>query len=243
LLKLDKLYKMIIFFAKEIQGDHAFLIDDEARHCSKVLRKRTGDIIAFTDGKGYFYKGQLLNVSKDKCKIAILEKNKADEKPYKLSIAISPVKNPARFEWFVEKAVEIGVDSIIPLICKRTEKKNIKTSRIQNIIISASKQSLKAKFPALNPPVSFDEFISNVDPQNTFLAHLNEDSVYLGKIEKPEDEIVLLIGPEGDFADEEISKAIDLGIKPVTLGSSRLRTETAGVVACQIINTVYELEK
>ena len=172
-----------------------------------------------------------------------MEKKKVEEKPYKLSIAISPLKNPARFDWFVEKAVEIGIDSITPLICQRTEKKNIKAARINNIIISASKQSLKAKFPVLNSSVSFNEFIENTNPENTFLAHLNKKSVYLGKIDMHENEVVLLIGPEGDFTDEEISIAMQSGIKTVTLGSSRLRTETAGVVACQIINTVYEMGK
>jgi 16S rRNA (uracil1498-N3)-methyltransferase len=234
---------MIIFFAGEIQDNRALLLGDEARHCSKVLRKRVGDNVMFTDGKGFFYKGQIVNADKNNCEISILEKEKAEELPYKLSIAISPVKNPARFEWFVEKAVEIGIDSIIPLICKRTEKKNIKTARIENIIISASKQSLKAKFPVLKQPVAFNDFLESINPRNTFLAHLDKDAVYLGKIASHGDEIVLLIGPEGDFTTEEISKALGIGIRTVTLGSTRLRTETAGVVVCQLINTVYEMEK
>ena len=234
---------MIIFFTQEINENKAYLTADEARHCYKVLRKKVGDIIDFTDGEGYFYKGKLIDVQKDKCQLEILEKNKAVSPSYNLTVAISPVKNPSRFEWFVEKAVEIGINTIVPLICKRTEKPHIKTSRLQKIIVSASKQSLKPEFAKLSAPVSFEQFIDQIDPSTAYMAHLSDDAKYLGKMIKPKSSATILIGPEGDFTEKEIEKALSAGIKPVTLGSYRLRTETAGVAACQIVNTINEMAK
>jgi 16S rRNA (uracil1498-N3)-methyltransferase len=232
---------MIIFYSKNITNNVALLIEDEARHCAKVLRKRVGEQVRFTDGLGYFYNGEITNISKNECELSILNKWKGEELNYKLTIAISLVKNQSRFEWFLEKAVEIGVDRIIPIICKRTEKRNIKEKRLENILISASKQSLKAKFPILESPILFNDLIED-NNDSIFIAHLNDDAVYLGKAIKPKESYTILIGPEGDFTEEELKIAFNNGIKPVTLGTSRLRTETAGIVACQIINTINELE-
>jgi len=232
---------MIVFYSQNIHGELAHLYEEEARHCMKVLRKRVGDKIFFTDGLGYFYNGVIESLSKSECSIRILDSKKNIGLPYNLTIAISPIKNPSRYEWFVEKSVEIGVNKIVPLLCDRTEKKNIKQKRLENIIVSASKQSLKANFPILTEPISFNDFVEKVNVKNTYLAHLLDDTEYLGKVIKPKSEIIIMIGPEGDFSTKEITIAVNLGIKTVSLGTSRLRTETAGIVSCHIVNMVNEM--
>lgn len=235
---------MIIFYSNEIRDDVAILNNEEARHCFKVLRKKTGDKIRFTDGLGWFYDSIITEIDKKECKLKIENRWEVAKRDYNLTIAISPVKNTSRFEWFLEKAVEIGVDRIIPISCKRTEKRNIKETRLNSIIISACKQSLKAKFPILNPMISFEEYIESITESETvYIAHLNDYSEYLGKVVKPIGNINIIIGPEGDFTEEELKFAFSRGVKPVSLGSSRLRTETAGVVSCQIVNTVNEINK
>jgi 16S rRNA (uracil1498-N3)-methyltransferase len=160
-----------------------------------------------------------------------------EKRNYSLHIAISPLKNPERFEWFVEKSVEIGVDEITPLICKNTEKRGIKTDRIQNLIISAMKQSLKAKKTILNSSCTFNDFVSIKELGKKMIAHCN--SLYkrdsISDVYSKNENATILIGPEGDFSDEEIIKATDNGFAQVHLGNSRLRTETAGVVSCHSI--------
>ncbi len=232
---------MIIFYSNEIIDNIAILKEDEARHCSKVLRKRVGDRLRLTDGKGRFYDAEVIGITKDECKLLVKDKWDGDVLDYKLTIGISLVKNISRFEWFVEKAVEIGISRIVPLICERTEKRNIKEKRLSNILISASKQSLKAKFPYLDSPIKFKDFLDSNESKEVYIAHLNDYSEYLGKLIKPKSEIIVLIGPEGDFTKKELEYAFSKGVKPVTLGSSRLRTETAGVVSCQIVNTINEI--
>ena len=232
---------MIIFYAQNINDNTALITGEDMRHCSKVLRKRPGDTIILIDGEGWFYEATITGMERDYCQASINRKWKGYERPYKLEIAISPVKNPSRFEWFVEKAVEIGVDTIVPLICSRTEKRNVKMQRLKNIVISASKQSLKAKFALIKEPLEYGNYLSRVGSDGTFIAHLNENTGYFGKMIVPRADVTILIGPEGDFTPEEIKAALDKGIKPVSLGASRLRTETAGIVACQIVNTVNEL--
>jgi len=234
---------MIIFYCTDIADDIAVLRDEEARHCSKVLRRRVGDELRFTDGMGYFYDSKILEITRNECKLLIKEKFEGDSLDYNLTIAVSPVKNMTRFEWFVEKAVEIGVTNIVPLICERTEKRNIKEKRLNNILISASKQSLKANFPLLQSPVFYSDFIESVTGKEAFIAHLNDYSKYLGKVVKPKSEIIVLVGPEGDFTENELNTAFNNGVKPVSLGSSRLRTETAAMVSCQIVNTINEISK
>lgn len=233
---------MIIFYSNDIQGDTAILKNEEARHCSKVLRKRVGESIVFTDGNGFFYEGTISNISKTECEISVSKKWEGNKHDYSLTVAISPTKNQARIEWFLEKVVEIGINRIVPLICKRTEKKNLKSKRLDNILISASKQSLKAHFPILEEPMSFEEFIKSHSSTKTYIAHLNKETKYLGKIIQSNSSVTVLIGPEGDFTEEELKMAFNNGVIPVTLGRSRLRTETAGVVACQIVNTINELD-
>jgi len=226
---------MQIFYAPEIIGDTYTLNQKESRHLIRVLRMSLGAEVKLIDGNGNLYEGIICNPDQNKCTIDITSKIKDFEKRnYRLHIAISPLKNPERFEWFVEKSVEIGIDEITPLICKNTEKRVIKAERINNIIVSAMKQSLKAKKTQLNAPCQFNEFLNNNIPDVKIIAHCN-DSFSRRKISEvcsKDEDVTILIGPEGDFDKEEMNNAMMKGFVPVHLGQSRLRTETAGIAAC-----------
>jgi 16S rRNA (uracil1498-N3)-methyltransferase len=197
-----------------------------------------GDSVNLIDGKGAFCEGVISDPDPKGCRIKITDrKTDFEKRNYRLHIAISPLKNPDRFEWFIEKSVEIGIDEITPLVCRNTEKPGIKKGRINNIIVSAMKQSIKAYRPVLNDPEDFSEFISKEFSAAKMIAHCSQaikrngiKDVYL----KGSD-AVIMIGPEGDFSDDEIAGAIDKGFMPVHLGRSRLRTETAGVAACSAV--------
>ncbi len=233
---------MIIFYTSKIENSVAYLQDEEARHCSKVLRKRVGDTLRLTDGKGHFYEGELVEISKKFCKVNIAKKWQESLRDYELTIAISIQKNMNRFEWFLEKSIEIGIDKIVPLICSRTEKRKMNMERMQKILIAAAKQSLKAKFPVLTEPIAFNEYIQSLKGENNYIGALFGDTPqYLGKAIKSKGNYTIIIGPEGDFTEEELQKAVDFGVKPVSLGKPRFRVETAGVVATQIVNTINEM--
>lgn len=229
---------MQIFYAPDITDDLYTLNEVESKHIIRVLRMTRGSSLRLIDGKGNLYEGIIDNPDQRNCQIRITGIKKDFEKrDYRLHIAISPLKNPERFEWFVEKSVEIGIDEITPLICHNTEKQSIKPDRINNIIISAMKQSLKASGTILNPPCTFKDFIATDHSGTRMIAHCN-DNFTRGKISeiyRMKDPAVILIGPEGDFCEDEIRKASENGFKQVHLGMSRLRTETAGVAACHSI--------
>lgn len=234
---------MQIFYAPDIKGSPYMLNENESGHCIRVLRMTKGSTLRLVDGNGNLYKGVISNPDPHGCEIRISEVLKDFEKRnYRLHIAISPLKNHDRFEWFVEKSVELGIDEITPLICRNTEKPGIKTDRINNIIISAIKQSIKAFKPVLNQALDFSEF-QKLNPAGCrMIAHCNHESgrSKIDSIYKKGDEVVILIGPEGDFTSEEITEAVSNGYKPVQLGSSRLRTETAGIAACHSIYFINE---
>lgn len=199
---------------------------------------KVGTPVKVIDGKGSLHEGIISNNDPSACEILINNVITGFEKRnYRLHVAISPLKNPERFEWFVEKCVEIGIDEITPMICKNTEKQSIKPERINNIIISAMKQSLKAELTILNGPVQFDEFIHKDFIAVKMIAHCfpSDKKVKIDKICAKGDNVLILIGPEGDFSESEITSAESAGYKPVHLGNSRLRTETAGIAACHSI--------
>jgi len=229
---------MQIFYAPDITSDVFTLNEVESKHIIRVLRMTKGDNVRLIDGKGNLYEGIIENPDQKSCLIRITGIIRDFEKRnYNLHIAISPLKNPERFEWFVEKSVEIGIDEITPLLCKNTEKQSVKPERINNIIISAMKQSLKATGTKLNTPCSFNDFIRSINTGTGMIAHCNESfsrSKITDAYSKGENAIIL-IGPEGDFCEEEIKRATANGYKNVHLGMSRLRTETAGVAACHSI--------
>jgi 16S rRNA (uracil1498-N3)-methyltransferase len=229
---------MQIFYAPDITGNTYTLDQNESKHLIRVLRMARGAHIRLIDGKGNLYEGIINEPDQTGCIIEITGKMVDFEKRnYRLHMAISPLKNPERFEWLIEKIVEIGVDEITPVICKNTEKPGIKSERINNIIVSAMKQSLKAKRPILNDPCSFKDFVC-ADPSGIrMIAHCNDSIARnrLSDVYSKNNDAIVMIGPEGDFNTEEIKSAIDSGFKSIHLGPSRLRTETAGVAACHSI--------
>ena len=227
---------MALFYVPNLSVGHV-LPEEESQHAVKVLRMQVGDAISVVDGTGGFYHAVISNPHPKHCefeiKKTILEFGKRD---YKIHIAIAPTKNIERLEWFIEKATEIGIDQITPIICRFSERKIVKAERLEKIIVSAAKQSLKAYFPVLNPQCTFDELISKHNASQKFIAHCYEEDKKLLQNEiKKSSDVLILIGPEGDFSKEEVQSAILHDFIPVSLGESRLRTETAGVVACHTV--------
>ena len=218
------------------------LPEEESQHAVKVLRLQVGEEIAVVDGVGGFYTARITNPHPKHCGFEITEvKSGFGKHDYKLHIAIAPTKNIERLEWFIEKSTEIGIDEITPVVCRFSERKMVKEERLQKIIVAAAKQSLKAYFPKLNPLTTFDELMKNHQASQKFIAHCYEEDKKLFQKEiKPSSDVLILIGPEGDFSKEEVQKAISLGFVPVSLGNSRLRTETAGVVACHTVAVINQ---
>jgi 16S rRNA (uracil1498-N3)-methyltransferase len=237
-LILCKYFSMHIFYAPDISGNEYTLDENESRHCIRVLRMKSETPVRVIDGKGNLYEAVITNPDPKKCSLAITGVIRDFEKRnYRLHIAISPLKNYERLEWFIEKSVEIGVDEITPLICSKTEKPGLKRERINNLIISAMKQSLKSTLTILNEPCRFNDFITTRHAGNRLIAHCNNEvsRCKIAEVYASGNDAVLLIGPEGDFTKEEILSAISAGYLSVHLGRSRLRTETAGVAACHSI--------
>ena len=215
------------------------LPEEEAQHCSRVLRLGIGDEITLTDGKGNFYRAEITAATNKRCLVKLIETiPQAPLWSGHLHIAMAPTKNMDRNEWFAEKATEIGFDELTFLNCRFSERKVIKTERIEKILVSAMKQSLKARLPKLNEMVEFDKFIAQDYPGQKFIAHCYEgEKPLLKDILEPGKDALVLIGPEGDFSEEEVKKAIGKGFRPISLGKSRLRTETAALVATMVINS------
>lgn len=229
---------MQIFYAPGIQSNEFILDEKESKHCIRVLRQRKGDTVKIIDGKGSLYEGVISEPDYKACKIKITGIIRDFEKrSYNLDIAISPLKNPERFEWFVEKSVEMGVNRIIPLICHNTEKHSLKEERIEKVIISAMKQSLKATKTSLEEQVEFDRLIKRPSEDKKMIAHCNSsfDRKKISEVLAPGNNAIVLIGPEGDFTYNEIKLAIGSGFESVHLGDSRLRSETAGIAACHSV--------
>jgi 16S rRNA (uracil1498-N3)-methyltransferase len=229
---------MQIFYAPGITGSIWTLDEKESRHCIRVLRMKKGTPVKLIDGKGNLYEGVIKDPDTIKCTISVSNViNDFEKRNYRLHIAISPLKNPERFEWFIEKSVEIGIDEITPLICRNTEKQSVKAERLNKIIVSAMKQSLKAKITLLHEPAAFNDFIGRERAEAMLIAHCSSltEKNSIAEVYKRGDDALFLIGPEGDFSEDEIRSALDRDYKPVHLGSSRLRTETAGIAACHSI--------
>lgn len=216
---------------------------EESRHIIKVLRMKEGDTFKITNGKGSFFNSEIINANPKACLVKILSEKIQPPLPYQLHLAVAPTKLNDRYEWFLEKATEIGISEITPIICDHSERKIIKPERYEKILQSAMKQSLKAYLPILNEAVSFKDFINSKKSSEDLkcIAHCEEtDKKSLKSVLNPNQKIIILIGPEGDFSIEEIKLAQNSGFIPVTLGESRLRTETAAVVACHSIAFINE---
>ena len=230
---------MQLFYCPELLNDASFLSYEESSHCFKVLRKKVGDHIHLIDGVGGFYEAEITIASQKKVIFNVIKKWNHLKRPYSLHIAIAPTKNNDRFEWFLEKVTEIGIDEVTPIICENSERKIIKNERMQKIIISAAKQSLKSKIPKINKVTSFNDFINKNLSSHCFIAHCLKSEKKKLKNEVVS-ESTILIGPEGDFTTLEVEVALKNNFIPISLGSSRLRTETAGVIACQTIALHHE---
>jgi len=229
---------MEVFYAPGIDSSHYILDENESKHSVRVLRMKKGTQVKLIDGKGNLYEGMIDDPDPRRCGIKIVSVvNNFERREYRLHIAVSPLKNPERFEWFVEKSVEIGIDEITPLICTNTEKPGIKPERISRIIISAMKQSLKARLTILNDTCRFEDFIGRNFEGIRMIACCDEnhERKSIGETCRKGSSAVILIGPEGDFSGDEINNAEGRGFQPVHLGISRLRTETAGIAACHSI--------
>lgn len=232
---------MQVFYTTEIDQEFAFLSGEEAHHCIHVLRKRPGDIIDLTDGRGRFYKTELTEVKKNTCRARILSYTQQEKnRSYSVHLAIAPPKNPKRVEWLIEKLVEVGVDKITFVICKRSEKWKFNTDRLEKRMIGAMKQSLRSYLPVLEESKLFKDWIQMDLPGQKFIAWVSEDHTSnLSELCVPDQDTCILIGPEGDFTHQEIEEAIQAGFKPTALGNHRLRTETAGlasVLAIHVLN-------
>jgi len=231
---------MALFYAQNPSLN--FLPEEESQHAVKVLRLQSGEVIEIVDGVGGFYKAVITNPHHKHCGFEVVEQKIGfGKRGYKLHVAIAPTKNIERLEWFIEKATEIGIDEITPVICCFSERKIVKEERLEKIIVSAAKQSLKAYFPKLNPPCAFAELVKNNQTTQKFIAHCYTDDkrLFQTEIVKGSD-VLVLIGPEGDFSREEVEMAISCGFIPVSLGESRLRTETAGVVAVHTVAVINQ---
>ena len=224
-------------FYLENPKDEIILSAEESKHATKVLRKKEGDILNFTDGKGDFYKAEITVADSRKCRLKVVStEQKEKQHNYHLHIAIAPTKNMDRFEWFLEKATEIGIDEITPIICHHSERKAIKTERCNRILLSAMKQSLKFHLPKLNEAISLNDLIKQDFEGTKYIAHCEEGNKTELKEKKKEKRTLILIGPEGDFSPTEIEMVLQYQFIAVSLGTSRLRTETAGIIAAHTIN-------
>lgn len=232
---------MQIFYTPDI-AISAELPEEEGAHCIRVLRLVEGDEILLTDGKGAFYKATISRAHAKHCEVSIRE---TWQQPalwnFGLHIAVAPTKNMDRMEWFAEKATEIGIDSITCLNCRFSERKEIKPARLEKILISAMKQSQKATLPRVSGMTDFRSFVSQPFEGRKFIAHCEDgDKTLLKQTYHPGEHALILIGPEGDFSPEEIELALKNGFEPISLGESRLRTETAALVACHTIHVLNQ---
>jgi 16S rRNA (uracil1498-N3)-methyltransferase len=224
-------------FYLENPKDEIILSTEESKHATRVLRKKEGDILNFTDGKGNLYKAEITLADSRKCRLEIVSSDQKEKQHnYHLQIAIAPTKNMHRFEWFLEKATEIGIDEITPIICSHSERKAINTERCNRILLSAMKQSLKFHLPKLNEAISLNDFIKQDYEGTKYIAHCEDGKKKELKTVNKTEKTLILIGPEGDFSPKEIKLALQNQFKAVSLGTSRLRTETAGIVALHTIN-------
>lgn len=230
---------MHFFYCPDIDTSAPLLGEQESHHCVKVLRLREGDPIQVADGKGNLFEATILNAHSKHCSFQIIQTTKAVGIPdFNLTMAVAPTKNIDRFEWFIEKAVELGVSEIIPVYCDHSERKMIKMDRIQSIMISALKQSLSAYLPTLHPMMPLLSFVSDFrSGSGNFIAHCYDlPKKPLRRISPDLNHYTICIGPEGDFSQDEVKMAIEAGFEPVSLGSRRLRTETAALYALQLIH-------
>ena len=234
---------MYLFYVPDLNLQNCFLNEEESRHCIKVLRLQKEDAIEVIDGKGNFYHAKITDPDAKKTRFAILQNQQEfGKRNHYLHFAIAPTKNIERLEWFVEKATEIGIDEITPILCQRSERKNINHERLNKVITSAVKQSLKAYHPKLNPLINLPALINAPTEAQKWIAHcMDTEKVSIKEALLPQQKYLILIGPEGDFSSQEAELALQNQFQAITLGNSRLRTETAALEACFEANFLNRL--
>lgn len=234
---------MQLFYNPTItESTETFCFDkEESKHIIKVLRKKDTDILFVTNGLGHLFETEITLASDSKCTVKILSFEKAATSKFRLHLAVAPTKMNDRYEWFLEKATEIGIHEITPIICDHSERKVINNERFDKILLAAMKQSNALYLPKLNDAVTFKEFIKLEKEGLKLIAHCEEtDKKTLKSVLKPNENVTLLIGPEGDFSEKEIALALENNFIPVSLGNTRLRTETAAIVACHSVVFINE---
>ena len=230
------------FYAPDLTATLYTLPEDESKHAVRVLRLTAGDAVELVDGRGGIFQAEVAQADARRCSLRVVSETQVPRRPYAVHVAVAPTKNLDRMEWLVEKATEIGVDQLSFLRCARSERRELKLERLQKIAISALKQSGQAWLPELAELTDFARFLPTVLPDTTFIAHLAEgERVPLARVAAAGAGCCILIGPEGDFTPQEIEAAFARGIRPVTLGSSRLRTETAALAAAHTVHVAREL--
>lgn len=230
---------MHIFYTPDITQNTYTLNEEESKHCVRVLRLTIGSIVNLVDGKGGFYTAEITADNPKKVSLSILKvETEFHKRNHYLHIAVAPTKNIDRIEWFLEKATELGIDEITPIITDRSERRVVKEDRLNKVITSAVKQSIKAYHPKLNDAISFDTFLKEPFDGDKLIAHCidNGEKQYISKLVAPHQKYLILIGPEGDFTPDEVNLALNKGFKALTLGDNRLRTETAALSVCFEIN-------
>ena len=236
---------MQLFYASEISLPRYTLPEEESKHCVRVLRMTVGDELHLTDGKGNMYRCKVVSDNVKRCEVEVVETWPEYERmSYGLTMCVAPTKNIDRFEWFLEKATEIGISEVYPLECDHSERRQIKLEREEKVITAAVKQSLKAYHPVLHDLTSVRDIIAMDFEGEKYIAHCDSsfgERPYLGNLVKKGVNTLILIGPEGDFSQEEITFALDNGFKAISLGRERLRTETAAVVATTVVATINKL--
>ncbi|MFD1768206.1 16S rRNA (uracil(1498)-N(3))-methyltransferase [Sphingobacterium suaedae] len=239
---------MHLFYTPTLEPHHTQFVlnEEESKHAVRVLRLQVTDRVQLVDGRGGWYDAEIIDPHPKRTTLAVQRVEQAFGKPtYYLHMAVAPTKNIDRIEWFLEKATEIGIQEFTPIIAEHSERKEVKTDRLHKVAVSAMKQSLKAYIPKINPAISFRQFLRhNLDDAYTVktIAHCADgDKQYLSDICRRNDRYLLLIGPEGDFSEAEIAEALSMGFKPVSLGNSRLRTETAALASCLEISLLNRL--
>lgn len=229
---------MQLFYLPDINGNTITLPEEESKHCIRVLRMASGDELLIVNGKGSLFTCKITDANPKRCVAKVVGiKNKFEKRNFLLHIAIAPTKNIDRFEWFLEKATEIGVDRITPLLCKHSERKTVNMERLVRVSIAAMKQSVKAYLPDIQPITPINTVIQAASESIKLIAYCGEfNNAHAASYIEKGKSILFLIGPEGDFSQDEVELALGNGFHIVSLGSSRLRTETAGIVSCTLVN-------
>jgi 16S rRNA (uracil1498-N3)-methyltransferase len=226
----------------DLNTESFFFNKEESKHIVKVNRKQSGDILLVTNGLGVLFTTEITLASDSKCTVKVISKKVAEKPNYNLHLVVAPTKMNERFEWFLEKATEIGITTITPIICDHSERKVINKERFEKIILAAMKQSNQYYLPKLNDAISFADFMTKSNNDTKLIAHCAEENEKksLKEILQPNENITVLIGPEGDFSPKEITLSIENKYRPVSLGKTRLRTETAAIVTCHSVAFVNE---